>query len=293
MRRKNCVIALILAVLAIGAVVFLMSGDSSPSVAADESTSSGRKGIQTVKPAKAGRKAKVRDGAAKRKSHTKAKKASDDEKPKLNEDDDGLSPEHRKVADALQEALDVENFKAVQRATALAIASKNPKLLKKAVEACKWFGSKSLAELTSIAAACAQGSAEASRNSGADAGKGSSSEDGENLQAEFEEAEQFAFEGIEEKLGEIENDAEKAALVREYMKATSDADMLTLLEGQLNTVLDEKLAIEAAIDVIENGSAAAAEHAKAVYEFQTSETYTGREAAQQWLNENYTPPDAD
>ena len=43
--------------------------------------------------------------------------------------------------------------------------------------------------------------------------------------------------------------------------------------------------------VITTAAGNAVEHAKEAYKFQTGEDYTTPEAAQAWLNENYTPPD--
>ena len=222
-----------------------------------------------------------------------------------------LSPAEQKIADDMQSALDDENFKGVKAQVEKALASGNLELLKQAVEAAKWFGPKSLSELTAIAAAASgyladkagrgnktnktRGTSHTGRAGGETAVEGAAQKAGAEAAVEgdaqeagaeaAEELEQLALDAISEKLAEIENDGEKAALIQAYMKATSDENILTTLSGELKTILDEQLVVKTALDLIENGSAAAKAAALEVYEFETGDAYTTSEAAQNWLAE--------
>lgn len=249
------------------------------------------------------------------------KRAKSHNLPSVQDPDENWSPAEKKLADELQQALDDEDFAATQRLSLEAAKSENLQIVRRAVDALKWFGPKALPELTVLAAKCleiAERARQRAKGSGRSSSSSSNSSGGsggfseavgaeggdeadlattdaetaaEGMIEEAEDVLQMSMDAIEEKLGEIENDAEKAKLVSQYMKATSDEDMLTLLEGQLNTIPDEKLVIEAAVDVITTATGNAVEHAKAAYEFQTGEAYTDREAAQRYLDENYTPPE--
>jgi len=267
----------------VGAAVvwWVRSGNDAPAVA--DSTAAETRPSQPSKSKKSVKSAK----------NASPKSLGGKESPSvcLSDEEEGktLSPAEQKLMDDLQDSLDKEDFKTVQRLSKQAEKSRNPKIIQRAVEACKWFGPKSLPELTALAAACA----DLAMNPASGAARGASEEELAQVKESADEAMQDAFGAIEETLGAVESDAEKAALVSQYMKATSDEDMLSLLEGQLNTVLDEQLAVSAAVDVITTGSGKAVEHAKEVYRFQTGEDYVSPEAADKWLQENYTPPDVE
>lgn len=209
------------------------------------------------------------------------------EKHDVSSDVDKLAPELRALAEELDKALDEEDFKKVSELAAQAARSGNPILLRKAVESCKWFGPKSLSDLAMLTGSCLKLATEARNALKADPTSVSAVEASEDA----EDVLQDSYMAIEEKLGEIEDEAEKASLVGKFMKTAYDEDVLTMLEGQLNSIVDEKLLVETAVDVIANGSGAAAEHAKESYKFQTGEDYTTPEAAKAWIAENYTPPE--
>ena len=61
---------------------------------------------------------------------------------------DNYSPEDRKLADAVQSALDDDNFEQARKAVAKAMESENPDVRQEAVNALGWFGDKALVDLT-------------------------------------------------------------------------------------------------------------------------------------------------
>lgn len=280
-------LAVALACAAIGLLVAVRHSDSDGGVVVESN--------DKVRPSR-----RIAEAKPARRSNPVSVKAAPGTRASVREllvEDVRLSAEDAKIADALQAASDDNDFRAVQKSIEAAMSSRNPALLKRAVEACRWFGEKALPELTAISAlghelAAKRVQASSGSSDGSDSADSADSAEGTEVDAEaLDEVIHESMDGIESALTEIESDAVKAKLVSQYMKATSDEDMLTLLEGQLNTVLDEKLVIEAAVDVITTATGNAVEHAKAAYEFQTGEAYTSREAAQQWLDENYTPPE--
>ena len=63
-----------------------------------------------------------------------------------------LSPAERKIAIAVQEALDNDDFKKILGPVRKALMSANPELRKHAVESLSWFGEKALPEITPLMA---------------------------------------------------------------------------------------------------------------------------------------------
>lgn len=63
-----------------------------------------------------------------------------------------LPPAERKIAVAVQEALDNDDFKEILGPVRKALASANPELRKHAVESLSWFGEKALPEITPLMA---------------------------------------------------------------------------------------------------------------------------------------------
>lgn len=267
----------VVASVAIGLLVAVRHADSDGQVVKEVNAQV--RPVRRIAEAKPVRRSKL--GSAK-KSSVVRKSAR---KPLVEVEDVRLSAEDTQIADALQTASDDNDFKAVQKAVEAAVASRNPVLLKRAVEACRWFGEKALSELTAIAAVGHELAEKLMPTSSESSDRNDSAEGTEDISETVDAVIQESMDGIESALMEIESDAVKAKLVSQYMKTTSDEDMLTLLEGQLNTVLDEKLVVEAAVDIITTGSGSAVNHAKEVYKFQTGEDYTTPEAAQTWLSE--------
>lgn len=240
------------------------------------------------------------------------------EKPDLKFDaDDRLSAVARKLAEDMQKALDEEDFAEIQRVIENVIKSRDILLMRKAIAAASWFGPKALPELTGLAAALSGLSSSRRQHGGsslsgapglvegADEGAAAGVEESpaeeivdmspEEFEDEVTDAIFESMSAIEAKLGEIENLDDRAAMIAEYMKSSSSEKTQILLSGQLKAILDECVVLNAVVEVIENGGTEAAiKAAKEVYEFETGgEPYTGIDAAEQWLQENYTPPEPD
>lgn len=232
--------------------------------------------------------------------------------PLLAKADDGLSEEIRKTAEELQKALDEEDFEKVQEVIGKVIESKNLFLLRNAISAARWFGVKALPELTGLAAAISslsRGRRSASSVAGGGAGGGivdpligggdAGGGDAGGVDpgtgsvdpGEVEALQLEAMSAIEQQLNSIEDNAERGELLAKYMKASSDEDVLILLSGQLKTILDDAVVLDAVVEIIENGgSPESVVSAKDVYKFMTGADYSGVDAAQHWLDNDSIKP---
>ena len=77
------------------------------------------------------------------------------------------------------------------------------------------------------------------------------------------------------------------------MSVLSDDDALDDLSNEYIGV-DEKLAVESLLKVIEGGgNEKGVAKAKETYEFVTGEEFTNRADAEKWIAEEYTPPGQD
>ena len=93
-------------------------------------------------------------------------------------------------------------------------------------------------------------------------------------------------------LQEIEEDGMKAGVVEMSLKALADKDLLEDVADELIGI-DELAAIQVIANVIEVGSDSAAAAVKEVYDNITGEKWSGVDAAEEWLQENYTSDDDD
>ena len=103
---------------------------------------------------------------------------------------------------------------------------------------------------------------------------------------------QSALDSWTSNLGEIEDEKTRAKLITAVMQVLDDEDALESMTMEL-TDMDEKIAIQTLVDVIEGGKARpkAVTAAREQYEFITGDEYTTIESADQWLTENYEPKD--
>lgn len=85
---------------------------------------------------------------------------------------------------------------------------------------------------------------------------------------------------------ELDDDAEKAAVVTTLSRAVSDGDMLESLADEL-MAMDELLALQTICDVIDTGTPKAANAVKEMYETITDQPWSGVDDAEAWLLENY------
>ena len=194
------------------------------------------------------------------------------EKPKLStarrreQDDadnaaeyDDMSPEDRKLADAIEKALDDEDLSAACALAARASASTNAAVRESMVTTLGWFGVKALPELTPF------------------------------LADQDESVRESAMNEWSMALSEIEDDAEKIGIAELAMSALADEDSLEEISGEYIGI-DEKLAVESLLRIIEGGGTeAGVAKAKETYEFVTGEEFTDRAAAEKWIAEEYEP----
>ena len=93
-------------------------------------------------------------------------------------------------------------------------------------------------------------------------------------------------------LGEVEDEKMRARMIGAVMQVLSDEDALEFMSNELIDI-DEEIALQTLVDVIEGGKATpqGVATAREQYEFLTGDEYTTVEAANQWLAENYEPPE--
>ena len=195
---------------------------------------------------------------AKRKVEKKVKREkSAAEKPKMivEENDDEYTPEERKIADAIQAALDEDDLKAMQASIEAAANSTNVLLRQAAVDALAWFGEKALPELTMFMA------------------------------DKDDDVRGAACDAWTMAVSTIENTEVRGAAVQAAMSVVYDRDRLDSMVMEINDMSNVQQ-LQILTQLIEGDNKIAAEAAKEHYEFVTGEAYESVEAAEKWLKEN-------
>lgn len=204
----------------------------------------------------------TKGGAAKAKSGHRRGMAPERQpraKPELEADEDDLSPVERQLKEAIEEALDKEDFAMARGLSAKAAAAESTEVRQAMVDTLGWFGVKALPELTPF------------------------------LADPDEDVRDSAMNEWSMAVSEIEDDAEKLGVVELAMHVLSDEDALEDISGEYIGV-DEKLAVESLLRIIEaEGSAKGVEKAKETYEFVTGDEFVDRATAEKWLAEEYEP----
>ena len=246
MKNKYIVIAIALAaILGAGWLFFGKTSEPAPAQKAPAERKAEKprhKGIPEAKNRKRPAKKTVAAAAA-------------DADKKADADDAEMSPQDQKTIDAIQDALDDENFARVKAQVDAAAQSANPEVRSRAVEALQWFGAEAMPELTLFMA---------------DAD---------------EDVRESACDAWTQALQQVNDPDMKQSLVSSAMAIVRDRGQLDFMVMEINDLSNARQ-----IDVLEkliNGdNETAAEVAKEHYEFLTSEKYEGAEAAQKWLDEN-------
>ena len=188
------------------------------------------------------------------------------------------SPADQRLSDAIQDALEKEDFDAVAAAAEKALKSPNPDVRRDAVDALGWLGEKALAELTIWMA---------------DAD---------------EDVAQAAMDHWEEGVSEIEDANERLQTSLFALNTLTDKDALTMIGGQFANAAtelgdeeeDETRAsqkrtevVQVLVDMIEGGKTAHAEAAREIYEDVTGNKWISVEEAEKYLRDpdNYEEPD--
>ncbi len=188
------------------------------------------------------------------------------EKPVLSvaeddDDDDGFTPEERALSKRIEAALDEENLSKAVACAKEALNCKNSEVRQAMVDALGWFGAKGLPELTPF------------------------------LADPDEDVRDSAMNEWSMALSDIEDDSEKIGAVEMAMFALTNEDALDDISGEYIGI-DEKLAVESLLKVIEGGGTAQGiKKAKETYEFVTGDEFTSRAAAEKWIAEEYQPPE--
>ena len=99
----------------------------------------------------------------------------------------------------------------------------------------------------------------------------------------------LAVDRYEMGLQEVEDEAEVAVLAKLAALTLTDASQLDLVLSQVGMVTDELIAVQTIVDLIEEGGEETAAAARELYESYTSEEWSGIDAAENWLKENYEP----
>jgi len=144
-----------------------------------------------------------------------------------------------------------------------AIGSRNAELRAMAVDALSWFGQNALVELTEFMSDANEGVAEEAKSSWMRA------------------------------LQEIEDDGLKAGVVELTLGKLKNKDILEDVANEL-VGIDELAAIQVLANVIDDGkNAKAVAAAKEAYNSITGDDWSGVDAAEDWLQKNYTAPEED
>ena len=250
-------IALIVAATLISGIVAFAASRPKPAAPAE---------IQgkTEKDRTAVRKAKSRSGKERRNStrrivKTQAGNWSVEEAD--GDDDDDLSPEDRKLMDAIEDARDRDDLAALRSLSAKALNAGSTEVREEMVDALGYFGVKALPELTPFLADADEDVRESAMNEWSIA------------------------------VAAIEDEEEKLGIVELAMNVLSNEDSLETISGEYIGA-DEKLAVESLLRIIEaDGSKEGIDKAKETYEFVTGEEFTNRADAEKWIAEEYEPPE--
>ena len=249
---------IVLADVAVGAAVWLArSGGEKPAPSTPQTEVKGQEAVRNA-GAKAGAKRvrPARKGAA--------RPSVPRPKPKFVEivddpsEEDSWTPAEKALAERIEKALDDESFEAALSCVAEAQTCNAVGVRKAMVSTLGWFGERAIPELTPF------------------------------LADADEDVREDAMNEWSMAVSAIDDEAEKIGMVERAMAVLSDEDALEDISGEYIGV-DEKLAVESLLRIIESGSPEGVAKAKETYEFVTGEEFTDRAAAEKWLAEEYQP----
>lgn len=177
------------------------------------------------------------------------------------DDRDDLPTEERRLLSAIEEGRDDDSLEKVLKVLPDAAASTNAEIRSELVDALDSFGVPAMNHLLPF------------------------------LADPDDDVRQSAIDSWTSTLGEVEDEKMKAKLITAVMQVLNDEDALESMTSEL-IGMDEKLALQVLVDVIEGGKAPkqAVAAAREQYEFLTGDEYSTVEDADKWLAENYEPP---
>ena len=199
---------------------------------------------------------------------------------KIADPRDDMSAADRALYDAVQEALDAEDFARTRAAALRAYRSANPDVRLQAVEALGWFGEKALVDLVPM--------------------MGDANED----------VAQEAANAWEGGLAEVEDTSLKLAFARTALKAISDANALTMIGAQFSSAATEYIdevdegteesldrrvdVLQSLVDMIGSSNNSLSDVGRDLYEEITGHNWINMDEAELYLKDpdNYEPPES-
>ena len=184
----------------------------------------------------------------------------DEEADWVDENGNPWPQEQKQLMRAISKALDDNDFASLASLSDLVMECPNAELRERFVEDLGWFGEQAVPELMGFMADKNEDVAQAARDQWID--------------------------GVQN----IDDDAEKAALLINVGKIMTDSDALETFADELMS-MDELLALQTIVDTIDTGTPQAAKAVKDMYETITGEAWSDVDAAESWLQKNYTKDD--
>ena len=178
------------------------------------------------------------------------------------EDDDGLSPADRRLADLIDDLNGADDKSALVALDSRVHQAKSPQVRESYVDAMSFYGASTIGVISSY------------------------------LDDPDEDVAQSAKNHFESALTEIDDESTKLDILCDVFSTSTDADFLDNLSTEINSA-DEKAAIEAILRIWSTGTREGVKVALESYEFITGEEFTDEAAADAWLVENYNPPEDD
>ena len=170
------------------------------------------------------------------------------------EDEDELTEEEEKLVDSIHDALNDEDQGLAIELAKRAVKSRSVEVRSEMVDTLRWFGDKVMPELLMFI---------------------DDPDEGVRIDA---------MAAYQQAIYDIEEDSEKAKIIEISMRNLADSEALGELASEL-IGMDDQLAVQTLINVIEGESKTGRRIAKETYETVTGEKYTTFEAAEAWLRE--------
>lgn len=180
-----------------------------------------------------------------------------------NAKENGFSADDRAFLEVLEEAEQANDIDLVSDAAQAALKSENRDLRLAAVESLATFGEAGIPELADFIA-----------------------DPDPDVAA-------MAVDRYEMGLQDVENEAEVAVYAKLAVMSLKDESQIELMLSQIQMVSDELVAVQAMVDLIDEGGEEVSAAARRLYETYTGEEWTGFDDAEKWLQENYEPETPD
>ena len=183
------------------------------------------------------------------------KKIREEGKGKREEvEDDELTEAEEKLVDSIHDALNDEDQELAIELARRAVKSRSVEVRSEMVDTLRWFGDKVMPELLMFI---------------------DDPDEGVRIDA---------MAAYQQAIYDIEEDSEKAKIIEISMRNLADSEALGEIASEL-IGMDDRLAVQTLVNVIEGESRTGRRIAKETYETVTGEEYTTFEAAEAWLRE--------